>query len=140
MAASRNRPEAGLRAPFGLGVLILLLLTSEVGYQDLATLLARQPSMIDRTQKAAFASPFGTIHEARFNFPQPVGASIPPTLDFTLAAHKQSDITGSIRAMAKDASRAGPLVDRSNKGDYGITRTGDRVVALKGDRLQSAPS
>jgi len=140
MAASRNRPEAGLRAPFGLGVLILLLLTSEVGYQDLATLLARQPSMIERTQKAAFASPFGTIHEARFNFPQPVGASIPPTLDFTLVAHEQGDITGSIGAIAKDSSRAAPMVDRSGKGDYGVARSGDRVVALKGDRLQSAPA
>ena len=139
MAASRNRPEGGLRAPFGLGVLILLLLTSEVGYQDLAALLARQQPAIERMQKAAFASPFGTIHETRFNFPQPVGASIPPTLDVTLVAHDQSDITGSIRAIAKDVAGAGPVVDRSGKGDYGIARSGDRVIALKGDRLQSAP-
>src|SRR5712675_588327 len=137
MAASRNRPEGGLRAPFGLGVLILLLLTSEVGYQDLAALLARQQPVIERMQKAAFASPFGTIHEMRFNFPQPVGASIPPTLDITLVAHDQSDITGSIRAIGKDVAGAGPVVDRSGKGDYGITRSGDRVIALKGDRLQS---
>jgi hypothetical protein len=139
MAVSRNRPGAGLQAPFGLGVLLLPLLTSEVGYQDLATLLARQPSLIERAQKAAFASPFGTIHEARFNFPQPVGASIPPTLD-TVVAHEQSDITGSIRAIAKDSSRAGPVVDRSGKGDYRVARSGDRVIGLKGDRLQSAPS
>jgi hypothetical protein len=139
MAASRNRPEGGLRAPFGLGVLILLLLTSEVGYQDLAALLARQQPAIERMQKAAFASPFGTIHETRFNFPQPIGASIPPTLDVTLVAHDQSDITGSIRAIAKDVAGAGPVVDRSGKGDYGIARSGDRVIALKGDRLQSAP-
>jgi hypothetical protein len=139
MAASRNRPEGGLRAPFGLGVVILLLLTSEVGYQDLAALLARQQPAIERMQKAAFASPFGTIHETRFNFPQPIGASIPPTLDVTLVAHDQSDITGSIRAIAKDVAGAGPVVDRSGKGDYGIARSGDRVIALKGDRLQSAP-
>src|SRR5215471_5518468 len=110
MAASRNRPEAGLRAPFGLGVLILLLLTSEVGYQDLATLLARQPSMIERTQKTAFASAFGTIHEARINLPQPVGASIPPALDFTSAAPELGDITGSIGPITKDSSRAGLLM------------------------------
>jgi spore germination cell wall hydrolase CwlJ-like protein len=139
MAASRNRPEGGLRAPFGLGVLILLLLTSEVGYQDLATLLARQQPVVERAQKTAFASPFGTIHETKFNFPQPVGASIPPTLDITLIARDQGDITGSIRAVAKDIAGAGPVVDRSGKGDYGIARSGDRVIALKGDRLQSAP-
>jgi spore germination cell wall hydrolase CwlJ-like protein len=30
------------------------------------------------------------------------------------------------------------MVDRSNKGDYGIARKGDRVTALKGDRLKPA--
>src|SRR5262249_57696499 len=32
---------------------------------------------------------------------------------------------------------AGPIVDRSRKGDYGVAR--DRLVALKGDRLQPTP-
>ena len=39
MVASRNRPEGGLRTSLGLGVMMLLALPSEVGYQDLATLL-----------------------------------------------------------------------------------------------------
>src|SRR5260370_2489532 len=137
MAASRNRPEGGLRAPFGLGVLILLLLTSEVGYQDLAGLLARQQPVIERAQKAAFASPFGTIHETRFNFPQPIGAAIPPTLDVTLVAHDQNDITGSIRAIAKDAEGAGPVVDRSGKAAYATARPGDPGIPLKTDPLHS---
>jgi Cell Wall Hydrolase len=140
MAASRNRPRGGLRAPFGLGVLILLLLPCQVGYQDLAARIMRQQPLIERPQKAAFASPFGTIHEARFIIPQPVGTVIPPSPDYTLVALDPgtTDITGSIRVVGKDATRAGPMVDRSRKGDYGIARKSDRVIALKGDRLKPA--
>ena len=68
MVASRNRPKGSLEAPFGLGILIMLLLTGEVGRQDLAAAIAREP-IVDRAQKAAFASPFGTVHEAMFNAP-----------------------------------------------------------------------
>ena len=63
MVAWRNRPQGGLQGPFSLGILTLLLLTSEVGHQDLAAVLSRQ-SVVDRSQKAAFAAPFATIHEA----------------------------------------------------------------------------
>src|SRR5882724_716356 len=104
MAASRNRPEGGLKAPFGLGVLMLLLLPGEVGYQDLAALIARQPPLMERTQpertqKAAFASPFGTIHAAKLDMPRPVGATIPQSFGYALAGldPNSADVTGSIR-------------------------------------------
>lgn len=143
--ASRDGPEGGLATPFSLGVMFLLLLSSEVGYQDLAALLERVPPVIDRTHKAAFASPFGTIHEVKFVMPRPLGASIPPKLGYTLAGldPNNADITGSIRervlgeAAFFAPSYAGPLVDRSGKGDYGVVRMPDRPIALKGDRLSS---
>jgi len=146
MVASRNRPEGGLGTPFGLGVLMLLLLSSEVGHQDLAALIARQP-VVDRTQKAAFASPFGTIHEAKFSVAA-VGDSIPLPLDFKLIGFDPNDpgVTGSIRErfLGEEAlfasPYAGPMVDRSRKGDYGVVGGGDRLIALKGDRLKSAPT
>src|SRR6516164_7689240 len=104
MVASRNRPEGGVGTPFGLGVLMLLLLSSEVGQQDLAALIARQP-VVDRAQKAAFASPFGTGDEASFASPY-----------------------------------AGSMFDRSRKGDYGVAGGGDRLIALKSDRLKPPPA
>ena len=145
MVASRNRPEGGLGTPFGLGVLMLLLLSSEVGHQDLAALIARQP-VVDRTQKAAFASPFGTIHEAKFSVAA-VGDSIPLPLDFKLIGFDPNDpgVSGSIRErfLGEEAlfasPYAGPMVDRSRKGDYGVAGGGDRLIALKGDRLKAAP-
>jgi hypothetical protein len=100
MVASRNRPEGGLGTPFGLGVMMLLLLSGEVGQQDLAALIARQP-VVDRSQKAAFASPFGTIHEAKFSVADATGDSIPLPLDFKLIGFDPNDpgVSGSIRAV-----------------------------------------
>jgi Cell Wall Hydrolase len=139
MVASRNRPEGGLQAPFGLGILMLLLLTSEVGDQDLAAVLSRQP-IVDRSQKTAFASPLGTVHEANFSEPQEP-ASIPLPLDYQLIGFDPNgaSVARSIRErfLGEETfftSRyAGPMVDRSRKGDYGVGR--DRLLALKGDRL-----
>jgi spore germination cell wall hydrolase CwlJ-like protein len=147
MVASRKGSKGGLQAPFGLGVLMLLLLPSEVGYQDLAALIPRQP-IVDRTQKAALASPFGIAHEARFSIAQPMGASIPPSPSYTLAAaydRGNAEVTSSLRErfLDGDAFRpqtyAGPVMDRSRKGDYG-NLGGDRRVALKSDRLKPTPT
>jgi Cell Wall Hydrolase len=139
MVASRNRPERG--TPFGLGILILLLLTSEIGHGDLAAVAARQP-IVDRSQKAAFASPFATIHEAKFSPAQQArGASVPLPLDYQLVGFDPNN-TGSVRQrfLGEEtffaSSYAGPMVDRSRKGDYGVAR--DRLIALKGDRIKPA--
>src|SRR5437660_8488543 len=135
MVPSANRPEGGLRAPLAVGILMLLLLPSEVGYQDLAGLIAHQPPLVDRTQKAAFASPFGTIHEAKFSMPRPLGASIEPPAEYTLATFdfRNAESTGSIRERWLDPDARGEPpanqgVDRRRKGDYGIVREFDRVA------------
>ncbi len=143
MVASRNRPKGGLQAPFGLGILTLLLLTGEVGHQDLAAVIAREP-IVDRLQKAAFASPFGTVHEAKLSAPQSsAGASIPLPLDYQLIGFNPNSAggAGSIRERFPGEEAfftspyAGPMVDRSRKGNYGVA--GDRLIALKGDRLKA---
>jgi spore germination cell wall hydrolase CwlJ-like protein len=145
MLASHGRPKGGLRPPFGFGVLILLLLPSELGYQDLAGLIARQPLVTERSQKAALVSPFGTIHEQRFSLPQPVGASIPPSLGYTLVGldPNATDLTGSIRerVMGENATRAygESMVDRSRKGDFAASRKGDRLIVVKSDPVKSLP-
>ena len=143
MATSRDRPEGGLTAPLGLGVLLLLMLPSEVGNQDLAALLARQP-VVDRSRKTAFASAFGTTHDAKFSMPQSFGATIPPRMALTLAGldPASADVTGSIRErlLSEAATPGGPVIDRARKGDYGIAPIVGRSLALKGDLLKAPAS
>ena len=147
MVASRNKPEGGLRTSLGLGVMMLLALPSEVGYQDLATLLTRQP-VVNRAQKTAFASAFAITHEAPYNLPEPVGASIPVPPGYMLAGLDPGrvDATGSLRQRQRGGEGAfyadpyaGPVIDRTRKGDYGVASKDDRRVALKGDRLKARP-
>jgi len=143
MVASRNRPEGGRQTPFGLGILMLLLLTSEVGHQDLAVPIASEP-VVNRSQKAAFASPFGRIHDVKLSMADASDSSIPLPLDYQLASFDPNSaaVAASIRRrfLSEDtfftSPYAGPMVDRSRKGDYGVAR--DRLIALKSDRLKPA--
>jgi spore germination cell wall hydrolase CwlJ-like protein len=135
MVAWRNGPKGGLQAPFGLAVLMLVLLPSEVARQDLAALTVWQP-VVNRAQKTAFASALGPGLGAKFALAQPVGASIPPAPGYTLAA---LDPRGSDGEHFSDEEAflqrfyGGPAMDRSRKSDYG---GGQRRIALKGDRLK----
>jgi hypothetical protein len=110
------------------------------------SLLARQEPVAVRLQKASLASPFGTIHEAMYTMPRPLGATIPSSYGYALAGldPNNADITGSIRervlgeaAMLTNLS-TGPVIDRSRKGDFGGIRAGDFGATRKGDRLVTA--
>jgi spore germination cell wall hydrolase CwlJ-like protein len=148
MVAPVDRPRGVLAGTFGVGILTFLLLPSEVGYQDLAALIARDVASVERPQKASLASPFGTIHAANLNLPQPIGSGIQPALGYTLASLDPSnaEITGSIRerilregALTLSPDAGGPWVDRSRKSDQ-ITVEARKNVVVKGDRLSVPPT
>ena len=81
MVASRNGPEGAEIASFGFAILVFLLTPTQVGYQDLAALLAQQPAVAARWREHLIASPFGTIHAATFSMPRPIGT---PSSSLTL--------------------------------------------------------
>ena len=120
----RSQPKGARFASFGLGLCVFALMPTEIGYQDIASLLARQPGVAERWQSRVFSSA-GTIQVATFSFGRPIGTFSPQTATYRLASldNQGIDITGSVtrnpltapppRYLAADF----PKVDRSLKGD-----------------------
>ncbi len=123
MVPSRNGPKGAEVASFGLASLIFVLTPTQVGYQDLAALMAQQPAVAQRWRDHLIASPFGTIHAATFSLPRPVGTAIPEAPLVRLASlGNASDVTGSIglppHAARRDMQQiVFPVINRAGKGD-----------------------
>src|SRR5882757_5287502 len=98
MSVLRNRPKGARFASFGLGLCVFALIPNEVGYQDIASLLARQPGVAERWQKRVFASAVGSIQVATYSFGRPIGTSSPQAASYRLASldNQGIDITGSV--------------------------------------------
>src|ERR1700680_3206344 len=124
MSVMRNRPRGARFASFGLGLCVFALAPTGVGYQDIASLLARHPGVAERWQKRVFSAA-STIQVATYAFGRPIGTSTPQTATYRLASldNQGIDITGSVtrnpitqtppRYHAADF----PKVDRTLKGD-----------------------
>src|SRR3984957_11034937 len=97
MSVKRTRPKGARVAAFGLGVCVFGLMPTEIGYQDIASLLARQPGVAERWQKRVFSG-VGTIEVATYSFGLPIGTASPQTATYRLASldNQGSDITGSL--------------------------------------------
>ncbi|MCO5130969.1 MAG: cell wall hydrolase [Xanthobacteraceae bacterium] len=125
MFVMRNGPRGARFASFGLGLCVFALLPTEAGYQDIASLLARQPGVAERWQQRVFSPTVETIQVATFNFVRPIGTSLPRSAAALLASFESqgNNLVGAItrnpllapprRYEASDF----PRVDRSMKGD-----------------------
>jgi spore germination cell wall hydrolase CwlJ-like protein len=97
---------------------------TEIGYQDIASLLARQPGVAERWQKRVFSAA-STIQVATYSFGRPIGTSSPQSASYRLASldNQGIDITGSVTrnpiVLAPPRYQAAdfPKVDRTLKGD-----------------------
>ncbi len=140
MSMLRNQPRGARFASFGLGLCVFALMPTEIGYQDIASLLARQPGVAERWQNRVFAAA-NSIQVATFSFGRPIGTSSPETATYRLASldNQGIDITGAVtrnplaspppRYQASDF----PKVDRTLKGDR-------LVVALPQPAETAAPA
>jgi len=125
MSVLRNRPKGARFASFGLGLCVFALIPTETGYQDIASLLARQPGVAERWQKRVFASAVSSIQVATYSFGRPIGTASRDSATLQLASldNQGVDITGSLtrnpivapppRYQASDF----PKVNRALKGD-----------------------
>ena len=121
--APRRRPR-GFAAPFGLAVVVLALLTVQSGHQDLGAIMASH--VAGTNQRSHFiASPFGTIHEATFVLPQPVGTAVAEPAPYRVASLQDVNVTaavprapiarGDLYRNPAAAIRTFPTVDRAHK-------------------------
>jgi spore germination cell wall hydrolase CwlJ-like protein len=121
----RNRPKGARFASFGFGLCVFALIPNETGYQDIASLLARQPGVAERWQKRVFSSALASIQVATFSFGRPIGTSSSPSATFQLASldNQGIDVTGSLtrNSLLQQPSRYQasdfPKVNRALKGD-----------------------
>jgi spore germination cell wall hydrolase CwlJ-like protein len=124
MSVVRNRPNGARSASFGLGLCVFALIPTELGYQDIASLLARQPGVAERWQKRVSSSA-STIQLATYSFGRPIGTSIPRPASHVLASldNQSIDITSSltrnplVQAPPRYQAADFPKVDRTLKGD-----------------------
>jgi spore germination cell wall hydrolase CwlJ-like protein len=120
----RNRPRSVRLAFFGLGLCSFALTPTEIGYQDIASLLARQPGVAERWHRSMFSAA-SSIQLATYSFGRPIGTSAPQTATYRLASLdvRGIDITGAVRrnpiAQTPPRYQASdfPKVDRTLKGD-----------------------
>src|SRR3982750_953127 len=145
MSVVRNRPNGARSASFGLGLCVFALMPTEIGYQDIASLLARQPGVAERWQKRVFSSA-STIQVATYSFGRPIGTSSPQTATYRLASldNQGIDITGSVTrnptARAPPPYRApdSPKVDRTLKGDRLVSANPETVAPAPGEAAAPA--
>src|SRR5450432_497980 len=97
MSVKRNRPKGARFALFGLGLCAFALTPTEVGYQDIASLLARQPGVAERWQTRVFSAA-STIQVATYSFGRPIGTSTPQSASYRLANldNQGIDISGAV--------------------------------------------
>src|SRR5688572_7971859 len=102
--------------------LAISLLPSQIGFQDLGALLARQPAVGERWRAHIMNSPPRTIH-ATFSVPTMVSAIPRPPL-YALASVSPNEIKGFGRELMADPR--GPLqfpsVNRKSKNDSHVNR------------------
>src|ERR1700674_5135325 len=147
MSVMRNRSKGARGASFGLGLCVFALIPTEIGYQDIASLLARQPGVAERWQKRVFSAA-STIQLATYSFGHPIGTSTPQSATYRLASldNQGIDITGSVtrNPMAQTPARYQaadfPRVDRTLKGDRLVAVPPETVAPAEAAPANEDPS
>src|SRR5882757_2543662 len=135
MFGLRSRPKDVRIASFMLGLCVFALMPTEIGYQDIASLLARQPGVAEGWQKRVFSAA-SNIQLATYSFGHPIGTSSPQAASYRLASldNQGIDITGSVtrnpmvQAPPRYQASDFPKVDRTLKGDRLVSVTPETVA------------
>jgi spore germination cell wall hydrolase CwlJ-like protein len=138
----RNRPKGVRPALFGFGLCLCALSPTETGYQDIASLLARQPGVAERWQTRVFSGA-ASIQLATYSFNRPIGTSTPPSASYELARFDQT-VAGARNPILRPPPRYEasdfPRVNRALKADrLAIMPRAPRQEVAPSDLPTSAP-
>ncbi|MGH6715782.1 MAG: cell wall hydrolase [Bradyrhizobium sp.] len=139
MSVMRSRPGGASLASFGLALVIFALLPNGIGYQDVASLLARQPGVLERWQSRLF-SVASSIDLATYSFSRPIGTSMPEGPTLLLASIESDDITHAaprnpiLRVPPRYQASDFPKVNRTLKGDRLVVPPPVPLVAKPADK------
>ncbi len=133
MSVMRNQPKGVRSASFGLGLCVFALSPNEIGYQDIASLLARQPGVSERWQTRVYAPAVSSIQVATFSFARPIGTSSRNAALNLVNFRTDGDdrdlrnplLRPPVRYLASDY----PTVDRTVKGDRLVLAHPEPVIA-----------
>jgi spore germination cell wall hydrolase CwlJ-like protein len=124
MAASRTRALGARHSShFWLGAFCVALMPTAFGYQDIAAMLAMQPTAVHHTHRHLIASPFGTIEPATFTYGhRPIGTAMPRpsevvAVNFDPRSLADNTSTDQLPATELAARMANPAINRDLKGD-----------------------
>lgn len=133
MSVLRNRPKGVRSASFGLGLCVFALSPNEIGYQDIASLLARQPGVTERWQTRVFAPAVSSIQVATFSFARPIGTNSRNAALNLVNFRSDGDSRQLRNPMLQSPSRYVatdfPTVDRTVKGDRLALANPEPVIA-----------
>src|SRR5438552_13953912 len=147
MLQLRNHPKGARFASFGVGLCVFALMPAEIGYQDIASLLARQPGVAERWQKRVLSAA-SNIQVATYSFGRPIGTSSPQSATFRLARldNQGIEVTGSVtrnpitQTPARYQASEFPKVDRTLKGDRLVVRVPEAAVPVNTAPSNEDPS
>jgi spore germination cell wall hydrolase CwlJ-like protein len=126
MSVMRNRPKGARIAFFGPALLVFALSPTEIGYQDIASLLARQPGVAERWQKRVYSAVSG-LQVATYSFGRPIGTSMPQAGLYRLTSLDDVD---SSALTHNHLLQAPPQYQASDYPTVNRTLKGDRLVKL----------
>jgi len=131
MLVLRPGPKGVRLASFGLGLCVFALMPTETGYQDIASLLARQPGVAERWQKRVFSAA-ASVQLATYSFGRPIGTSAPQSARYQLASldNQSVDITGT--PTRNPALQVPPRYQASDFPKVNRTLKGDRLATVPG--------
>ncbi len=112
---------APFTARFWFSAFCIALMPTSVGYQDIASLIARERGA--STSWHLIASPFGTIESATFNHTRPVGTAMPEPVGFVNVNFDPRSLDAYAWKIDEPLNAPQPrqieypTVDRAHKGD-----------------------